>query len=472
MKYIFSLLLVAAIFVSSEAQNGCEIRVRLDNYTFDTLWFGTTVGKRIVPDFSAVKQADGTFLLKTDKSLEQGMYAIIYKRAANTVYQSFQVWLVEGERKFTLNTGYFAPYETPIIAGSPENEQLYRYLREFRVADAKLDEALTRWRYLQDEKSWQDRVAAEEEFRKFQDDFIKTAKPGLTTNLVSQTLLPLPPASAKPSANLQEEVNARWLYQRAHFFDKMNIATPDFLRHPQWLDRADFFLLNLPPPHPDTTKVLCDLIFKKLEAYPDGYNYYQKYIVNSLAKMSQYRLDEVYVYLVRNYLSTGKATWATPNDVQMAHNSANNMERLFNGLPAPNFIIGDRDNNPHALYDVKAQATLLIFYMPDCSHCRLELPIIAKLYEKYKEKGLQVVTVCLKTGDDTPKCWEFLDTQNFPKEWLFLADKDRKANLVSYYNIKGYPRLLLLDSDKKILFKRSGESSEWQLDSILGKYLK
>lgn len=459
-----------SLSLGAAAQSGCEITVRLDNYSVDTLWFGTTFGKRIVPDFFGLKQPDGSFLLKTEKPLEQGMYAIIYKRSPTAALQSFQVWLVDGQRKFSLFTNFNTPYENPTIAGSPDNELLYRYLRQFRKEDAILDDAIARWRYIQDEASWQQRVKAETDFHKFQDDFIKGASPGLTTFLISQTQLPIPPADTK-AADWKQEAEARWTYQRAHFFDKMNIATPDFLKNPQWLDRVDFFLMQLPPLHPDTTKVLCDLVFKRLEAYPDGYNYYQKYIINSLAKMSQFRLDEVYVYLVRNYLSTGKATWATPSEVSSAHNAANTMERLFEGNQAPPTTIFDREGKPVDIHGVKAKLTMLIFYMPDCGHCKLELPIIAKLHEKYKEKGLQVIAVCLKANEETQQCWDFLDNQNYPKDWLYLADPTRKANLVPIFGIKGYPRLFLLDQNRKIVFKRSGESAEWQLDALIARHL-
>ncbi len=472
MKFILSLFFLLSVAVSTNAQAGCEILVRLEHYTYDTLWFGTTYGKRVVPDFFALKQADGSFLLKSEKPLEQGMYAIIYKRAANAALQSFQVWIVEGERKFSLITNYAAPYDSPTIIGSPENDQLYRYLRQFQLADAALDEAIARWRYIQDETTWQQRVKAEEDFRKFQDDFIAGAKAGLTTHLVGQILLPLPPATAKPSVGWEQASEARWAYQRAHFFDKMSLATLDFLRHPQWLDRTDFFWLGLPPPHPDSTKAAIESVFKQLEPYADGYNYYQKYVINSLAKMSQFRLDEVYVYFVKNYLSTGRATWAEPNDVKMAVSNANTMERLFEGKQAPPATLMDRNNNPVSLKDIKSKLTLIIFYMPDCGHCKIELPIIAKLYEKYKDKGMQVVPICLKNGEDTKQCWEYLDTQDFPKEWLFLADPERKANLVPVFGVKGFPRIFMLDENRNILYKRSGESTEWQLDALFGRFLK
>ncbi len=472
MKLVLSLFFSLMFIVGPKAQTGCEILVRLEQYTYDTLWFGTTYGKRIVPDFFALKQSDGSFLLKSEKPLEQGMYAIIHRRAANASLQSFQVWLVDGERKFSIITNYASPYESPMVIGSPDNDQLYRYLRQFKLADAALDEAIARWRYLQDETTWRQRVKAEEDFRRFQDEFIKGAKEGLTTHLVSQILLPLPPVSTKPPTDWRQEAENRWAYQRAHYFDHMKLASPDFLRLPQWLDRADFFWVGLPPQHPDTTKAVIELVFKKLEPYTDGYNYYQKYVISSLAKMSQFRLDEVYVHFVKNYMSTGKATWAMPDEVKMAVSNANTLERLFEGRQAPPATLMDRNNNPISLKDIKAKLTLYIFFMPDCAHCKLELPILAKLYEKYKDKGLQVVAICLKNGEDTKQCWDYLDTQSFPKEWFYLADPERKANLVPVFGIKGYPKLMILDENRNILFKRNGESAEWQLDAILGRLIR
>ena len=472
MKYILSFLCALIFGTTLIAENGCEIKIKLDYYSYDTLWFGTAFGKRAVPDFAAAIQHDGTFLLKTDKPLSHGMYAIIYKRTPSSSLQYFQCWLVDGQRNFSIETNISVPYVKPVIVGSPENVALFTYLRQLNVEDKRMDEAIERDRFLQTEQDFRTRVMVEEEIRQMQLDFIKNTPAGPTTQLVQQTLFPVPPTSSIKIGDWKKEANERWLYQRAHFFDNMDIGSPNFMRYLQWLDRTDFFLVNLPPADPDTLKTLIDLVFKKLEAYPEGYEYYQKYITNSLTKLSKFRNDEAYVYVVRNYVEKGKATWASENEVRNATNTANSMELMFEGKDAPPVTLYDRDNNPVPLYDIAGNLTLLIFYMPDCGHCKREIPEIAKMYETYKTKGLKVAAVCLKSGDDVPSCYQFTDTQNLPKDWYLLADPNRQANLISSFNVRSYPRLFLLDASKKIVYKQNGEMADWQLDAVLGRLLK
>ena len=144
MKNTLSLLVVLLFAAALKAENGCDITVKMEFYRYDTLWFGTSFGKRALPDFAATIQPDGTFHLKTDKALEPGMYAIIYKRTASSPLQYFQCWLVDGQRKFSIETNISVPYEKPVVVGSPENVALFDYLQKLNVADKRMDEVIER----------------------------------------------------------------------------------------------------------------------------------------------------------------------------------------------------------------------------------------------------------------------------------------------------------------------------------------
>ena len=83
-----------------------------------------------------------------------------------------------------------------------------------------------------------------------------------------------------------------------------------------------------------------------------------------------------------------------------------------------------------------------------------------------------MAAVCLKTGEDCAQCWEFTDSQALPKDWYLLADPNRQANLISMFSVRSYPRLFMLDANKKIVYKQNGEMADWQLEAVLGRLLK
>lgn len=464
-------LLLLSLVRMAYAQEGVDILVKFDNYSYDTLWFGHTFGKRAVPEFFGLKNSDGYFELKHPGPLTPGMYAIIHKRSANANFQFFQCWVAEGQRAFTLETNLAKPYANARIKGSPENERFYRYLDQADQLGDLLDSLINHWRYQQDEPSFRQRVKAEEEFSRFQEDFIQKNAGTLTANLIGQIRFPVPPPAKIKYADWKEEALQRWLWQRQHYFDRMDISQPGFHQYVQWLNATDFYLLNLPPPDPDTLKVLLDEVFGRLAANPDALGYYQKYLINSLARMSQFRLDEVFVYLVRNYVQPGKAAWGRPEDMQKLITDADRMEPLFTGKKAPDIRLFDRQNNPVSLYEIEAPCTILVFWLPDCSHCKRELPLLKQIYSRYKQNGLKVMSVCGKMADELPACWEFNDSREMPGEWFSVADPQRCSGMTSLYNLRTYPRIFVLDAEKNIVYKRAGEAGELELETAINKAL-
>ncbi len=465
-KTVITILIAFFSAQQIQAQQGCQIKVKLDGYAQDTLWFGHTFGKREVPEFSGLRQPDGSFELKSEGNLAPGMYAIIYRKTP-TVYESFQCWLAEGQRNFIIETNMREPYQAT-VKGSPENELLYRYNKVFKSLDDNLDDAIDRWRYQPNEENFHKRIEAEKALHGIQQSFIDQNPGTLTAELISQTMLPLPPEGDAESPDFQAEAERRWLWQKQHYFDKMDIGTEGFTRYLQWLEATDFYLLHLPPPHPDTTFALIEAVFKKLENKPEAWQYYNKYITTSLSKMSQFRLDEVFVQVVRKYVQTGKATWPSTDDQRKIIADADRMEPLFEGKKASNVTLFDKEKNPLNLYDVQAPYTLLVFWMPDCSHCKRELPRIKEFYAQYKSKGLKVVSVCGKFGEETPQCWDFATNFQLPEDWYLVSDPERRSNMASLFNLRSFPRLFILDKDKNIVFKRAGEIEDWQLEGVLG----
>ncbi len=466
MKIAARLILLSLFFHASMfAQKGYDIRVKMNGYNSDTLWFGDTYGKRAQPKDFAVKQPDGYFNLKNEKPHPSGMYAIIFKRTANASFQYMSCWLADGQRSFTLETDLAKLSKSTTVKGSPENELLYSYFTQYYELNDRLDDLADAWKDAQDEASFRAFVEGEENLKRFQEDFIQKNPGTLTAELISQTLHLMPPGDHEKYADWQAEADAHHHWQRRHFFDKMDIGNGNFLKYPLWVDRTDFYFSKLPPPVPDSMIVMIEDVLQRLAPDENAYRYYFRYIMNSLGRMSRYRTDEAFVYFVRQYLDTGKADFLDEDDRRKYGSDADRMEPLFVGKKAPNVIFYDGDGKEVSIYGVDAPYTLLVFWLYDCSHCKRELPVVKKLFEKYQPKGLKVMSICGKTGDDqVAPCLEFAKQLQMPAEWHILTDPQRRSRFASLLNVRSYPRMILLDKDKTILYKQNGEVPETTLD--------
>jgi len=473
MKNVLVLFLLFAFFSpTANAQEGFDIRVKIDGYTYDTLWFGTTYGKRAVPQYKAVRQKDGFFNLKNESPLPSGMYAIIFKRGANASFQYLSCWLADGERNFTVETGLNTRSAKTTVTGSRENELLYQYFSRYYDLNDRLEELSKDWKDAQDEPSFRAFVGAEEDLARFQEDFILQNPGTLTAGLARQTQHLTPPGDHEKFADWQQEAAARHLWHRQHFFDNMDLGSGNFLKYPLWVDRTDFYFSKLPPPVPDSMTVMVEDLLHRLATDQDAYQYYLRYLLNSLSRMSRYQTDEVFVHLVRKYVDTGLSDWLGEDNIQKYRSDADRMDPLFVGKKSPDVTFYDKNSQPVSIYKTDAAYTLLVFWLYDCSHCKRELPVIKKLYKKYQSKGLKVMSICGKSGEaETAKCWEFAEQLEMPADWLLLSDPQRRSRFTTLLNVRSYPRMILLDEDKNILYKQNGEVPEAVLDREFGRVM-
>ena len=65
------------------------------------------------------------------------------------------------------------------------------------------------------------------------------------------------------------------------------------------------------------------------------------------------------------------------------------------GKIAPNFTAPSIDGGTISLNDIKGKATIVEFWASWCGPCRRENPNIVRVYEKYKDKGLEIIGISL-----------------------------------------------------------------------------
>ena len=81
------------------------------------------------------------------------------------------------------------------------------------------------------------------------------------------------------------------------------------------------------------------------------------------------------------------------------------------GKVAPDFSAPTPEGEMLALSDIKGKATIIDFWASWCGPCRRENPNVVRIYEKYHDKGLEIIGVSL-------------DRENQKQRWIDAIDKD------------------------------------------------
>ena len=137
------------------------------------------------------------------------------------------------------------------------------------------------------------------------------------------------------------------------------------------------------------------------------------------------------------------------------------------GKVAPDFSAPTPEGAQLALNDIKGKATIIDFWASWCRPCRMENPNVVRVYEKYHDKGLEIISVSL-------------DKQGQKSRWLKAIEDDKMnwhhvSNLQYWsepvarmYNVSSIPATFILDENGTIVAKKlRGKALEDKIAELL-----
>lgn len=137
------------------------------------------------------------------------------------------------------------------------------------------------------------------------------------------------------------------------------------------------------------------------------------------------------------------------------------------GKIAPNFTSPSIDGDMISLNDIKGKATIVEFWASWCGPCRRENPNLVKVYEKYHDKGLEIIGVSLDKPGQKARWQKAIEDDNL--NWHHVGSLQYFRDPVArMYDVNSIPASFILDEDGKIVAKRlRGQALEDQIASML-----
>jgi thiol-disulfide isomerase/thioredoxin len=129
------------------------------------------------------------------------------------------------------------------------------------------------------------------------------------------------------------------------------------------------------------------------------------------------------------------------------------------------------NSKPLALRNMRGKIVLLDFWNYHCSSCTRTIPTLKKWHAKYKDKGLEIVSIHVP----------FLGVGRSPEvvasniEWYdikYPVALDNKFTTYSSYHIRSIPSIFVIDQDGKIIYGEEGSISYGRTENTIRKALK
>jgi thiol-disulfide isomerase/thioredoxin len=316
-------------------------------------------------------------------------------------------------------------------------------------------------------------------------DNIEDQHPTLfVSDFIGATREPFPPETMLNGERRHDD-SIRYFYYREHYFDRFDPFNVRLLHTPIYESKIMNYITRAVPQHPDSLIVAVDYLLTGSKKDEDLYRYMLITLFNHFAESKYIGMDGVYFHIAEHYYIPD-ATWSSPEFLsKLKENLANNKPTLI-GQKAPNlalrripedhFAMAAQDTaikrDPYIgedffMYDVQAPYTLLYFWEADCGHCQKATPVLHEVYERLKEKGVEVICVHVINSIEGKEKWiDFVNENNlfgWINCWSPYSNEFR-----TLYNLQSYPQLFVLDQQKKIIAKRvTPEQAEMIVNNLM-----
>lgn len=469
MKKILSLLIVALFTLGAFSQNsGYKIKIKVDGMKDSASYLISYFGNQRYYKDTATFNTSGEIIFEGKKALPGGIYTLY---TGKKVLFEFLV----NEAYIELETDTINPIGNMKVKKSDENKLFFEHMSfvsEKQQATKSLRDKLNDEKTPDKEKKEiRDKLTATgKEINNYRLSIIKNHPKSLNAVIYRTMKEPdVPEFTEEKNDSITRLL--KYNYLKNHFFDDVDFSDPRINNTPLYHNKLEKYFDKIAYPHPDSIIKDVDFVINKAKAQDTIFRYSVHYLINKYEKSKIMGMDAVFAHIALNYYTHDLATWVDSAQVEKVQDRARKLTPLLIGKQAINLSLVDTSGKKwiNMYRDLKTDYTILVFWDPNCGHCKKELPKLAEYYESVKDKSVSVYSVSSKQDAEWKKFivehklnfnnvavpQAVYEDQKKATEYILQGLTDLKSlNYNTTYDVFTTPQIYLLDKDKKIIGKK------------------
>jgi thiol-disulfide isomerase/thioredoxin len=456
MKRYLLLLFITAHSIGAKAQ-GYNISLQ-SNHKTGIAYLTYYMGKDFILQDSAAVNNTGKAVFKNKTALQSGIYSIIFPGKRLSLD-----FLVDKEQKINIvaDTNNISK---AVITGSSANVLFKAYQAEvnnkgkgLNAAKKLYDKATTKQDSLKYELQYK---KLNNELNNYRESIIKTKPTSMMAALLNALREPAYPTKIPVTRN--DSID-NYNFYKSHYWDGVTFMDDRIIRTPFFLPKLQTYYRQVMPQAADSIKE--DIDYKLLLARnnPEMFKYLLNWFTDEYINPKYMGQDAIFVHLFERYHSQKMSPWLNKAQDSIITRTAMMLMSNLIGERAANVTFTDTTGKKVNLYDVNGDFTLLVFWEPNCGHCKEELPRIDSFYRaRWQQKNVKIFAVLSETEKIKDTWLAFLREKKIG-DWVNVyqtaadAEAEQKSNSPSYrqlFNVIQTPTLFLLDKEKRIIAKK------------------
>ncbi|MGO3182920.1 MAG: redoxin domain-containing protein [Aequorivita sp.] len=186
-------------------------------------------------------------------------------------------------------------------------------------------------------------------------------------------------------------------------------------------------------------------------------------LISEMASRQEISPEEASEYLAKLDPKVGSSELA-----QELKTNLESLKKADTGNAAPDFSAATPTGETLSLKDAMGKYTIIDFWASWCRPCRIENPNVVKVYNKYHDKGLNIISVSLDREGQKDKWLQAIEDDKM--DWHHVSNlKFWQDPIAQLYNVRSIPATFLLDENGMIIDKDlRGAALEAKMATLLG----